>query len=108
MLMLYLIIRSEIWISLSLNSIQLYLYILGIWNITSIIAFNQLRIEFFIFVVTCNYSIYFSIRVSSVQFEKTNKEIFASDVTRPWEYREKQLQGLIKFLDNEKEAIFKG
>lgn len=39
---------------------------------------------------------------------KPNKEIFASDVTRPWEYREKQLQGLIKFLDTEKEAIFKG
>jgi len=36
-----------------------------------------------------------------------SKEIFASDVTRPWEYREKQLQGLIKFLDTEKEAIFK-
>lgn len=39
---------------------------------------------------------------------KPKKEIFASDVTRPWEYREKQLQGLIKFLDTEKEAIFKG
>ena len=52
--MLYLIIHSEIWISLSLNSIHLSLYILGIWNITSIIAFNQLRIELFISVVTCN------------------------------------------------------
>ena len=46
--------------------------------------------------------------LTEVYFKKTTKEIFASDVTRPWEYREKQLQGLIKFLDTEKEAIFKG
>ena len=46
--------------------------------------------------------------LTEVYLKKTTKEIFASDVTRPWEYREKQLQGLIKFLDTEKEAIFKG
>ena len=47
-------------------------------------------------------------KLTEICFKKTTKEIFASDVTRPWEYREKQLQGLIKFLDTEKEAIFKG
>ena len=36
------------------------------------------------------------------------KEKFDSGITKTWEWREKQLLGLRKFLDDEKEAIFKG
>jgi len=37
----------------------------------------------------------------------TAKEKFDSGITKTWEWREKQLLGLRKFLDDEKEAIFK-